>query len=90
MEEVFQNGNYQREANANMTAMETRKEVKGLGLFFTCIRLSRQIDKSLSHRGPPFRSRVASLVTAELRDSGISERTAQPSASWIDRRRDAD
>ncbi|TGZ52071.1 Uncharacterized protein DBV15_05064 [Temnothorax longispinosus] len=26
MEEVFQNGNYQREANANMTAMETRKE----------------------------------------------------------------
>lgn len=29
MEEVFQNGNYQREANANnMTAVETRKEVK--------------------------------------------------------------
>lgn len=73
MEEIFQNGNYQREANANMTAMETRKEVKGLGLFFTCIRLW-QIDKSLSHRGPPFRSRVASLVTAELRDSGISEK----------------
>lgn len=31
MEEVFQNGNYQREANANnMTAVETRKEVKSL------------------------------------------------------------
>lgn len=27
MEEVFQNGNYQREANANMTVVETRKEV---------------------------------------------------------------
>ncbi|XP_017883271.1 sorting nexin-4-like [Ceratina calcarata] len=26
MEEVFQNGNYQREANANTTAMETQKE----------------------------------------------------------------
>lgn len=68
MEEVFQNGNYHREANANMTAMEIRKEVKGLGLFFTRI---RQIDKSLSHRGPPFRSRVAPLV--EPYDSGISK-----------------
>lgn len=28
MEEVFQNGNYQRESNANMTTMETQKEVR--------------------------------------------------------------
>lgn len=28
MDEVLQNGNYQREANANMSAVETRKEVK--------------------------------------------------------------
>jgi len=85
MEEVFQNGNYQRETNANMTAMETRKEVKGLGLFLTRsssrVRLW-QIDKSLSHN-PPFRSRVASLVTAELHDSGISERISRLSALWI-------
>lgn len=48
MEEVFQNGNYQREANANMTAVETRKEVKeALARFFTRVRLWR-IDKSLA------------------------------------------
>lgn len=48
MEEVFQNGNYQREANANMTAVETRKEVKEASArFFARVRPCR-IDKSLA------------------------------------------
>ena len=46
MEEVFQNGNYQRESNANMTTMETQKEVRNSSIT-RLFQFVRQINTSL-------------------------------------------
>lgn len=46
MEEVFQNGNYQRESNANMTTMEMQKEVRNYSIT-RLFQFVRQINTSL-------------------------------------------
>lgn len=89
MEEVFQNGNYQREANANMTAMETRKEVKSPA--------ASSFDKSiwlvLTHRGSFLeiipRSRNNAKSTKSCASCAISEvsenRNSRERVRWIEK-----
>lgn len=79
MEEVFQNGNYQREANANnMTAVETRKEVKRVPELVFHIRLA---NRYIVLRLSKVVSRLVLVVVESSYDSRIS---GKMSASGLD------
>jgi len=52
MEGMLQNGNYQREANANTNAMETRKEVKNPLLARSTIGLTNRYIATLNGATP--------------------------------------
>lgn len=79
MEEVFQNGNYQREANANMTAVETRKEVKRVPLVFHIRLTNRYIVLRLS--------KVVSRLTFVVVESSYDSKNLKGmSASGLDKK----
>jgi len=86
MEGMLQNGNYQREANANTSAMETRKEVKKPPAGSFHHRPGESIHRSSQRRyaSSKLEQHARRPLAFRLSDSGnLAGRTPEISACWI-------